>query len=174
MSQNISSVTNHQLGHLNIVADRESRKLHPKIIFKVNQTWGLLKVDLFASRLTNQLPVYFSWRPASQALATDAELVRKDLLCESLIELLLKILSEVSLQISIHNYVVIVAPVWKGQLCLVILLPYCSVLLISSFHQHVPYCLWSQSHLPSNPKNTIGCMALFREYSRTEKFQDKL
>ena len=33
---------------------------------------GPLQVDMFASRLTHQLPCYFSWRPDPAAEATDA------------------------------------------------------------------------------------------------------
>ena len=80
MSQNISLVANNLPGHLNTVADRESRvlldrwdwQLHPKIFLKINQIWGPLTIDLFASRLTHQLPAYFSWRPDPWASATDA------------------------------------------------------------------------------------------------------
>jgi len=123
MSQNISLVANHLPGHLNSVADRESRiaqdrwdwQLHPNIFLKINQRWGPLAVDLFASRLTNQLPVYFSWRPDPQASATDAFLQDwsgKTCYANPPWGLLLKVLSEVSRQ---QADVLIVAPVWKGQ-----------------------------------------------------------
>ena len=80
MSQNISLVANHLPGHLNSVADRESRvaldrwdwQLHPKIFIKINNSWGSLTIDLFVSRQTHQLLVYFSRRPDLQAFRTDA------------------------------------------------------------------------------------------------------
>ena len=61
MSQDIILKANHLPGHLNTVADRESRvsqdrwdwKLHPNIFQKINQTWGPCVVHLFASRLTH-------------------------------------------------------------------------------------------------------------------------
>ena len=67
-------------GDLNDVADAESRsmkdrtewKLHSKLFRVIDQQWGSLEVDLFASRLSNQLPRYFSWRPDPLAEATDA------------------------------------------------------------------------------------------------------
>ena len=80
MSQNITLVANHLPGYLNTTADRESRTLqdrwdwqiHPSIFQRINQKWGPLSVDLFASRLTHQLPEYYSWRPDPYAKATDA------------------------------------------------------------------------------------------------------
>ena len=42
------------------------------IFHRINQRLGPLKVDLFASRLTHQLPMYISWRPDPMAMATDA------------------------------------------------------------------------------------------------------
>ena len=64
-------------GVSNVLADRESRtfidssdwKLQPEIIqyFLKNR-----EIDLFATRLTNQLKSYVSWRPEPHAVATDA------------------------------------------------------------------------------------------------------
>ena len=67
------------------------------------------------SRLTDQLPVNFSWRPDPLALATDAFLQDwsgKICYANPPWGLLLKVLSEVSHQ---QADVIIVAPVWKGQ-----------------------------------------------------------
>ena len=122
MSQNIPLVANHLPGRLNIVADTESRmvrdrwdwQLHPSIFHKINQKWGPFAVDLFASRLTHQLP-YFSWRPDPQAAATDAFLrvwPPKIGYANPPWGLMLRVLSEISHQ---QVDVVIVAPVWKSQ-----------------------------------------------------------
>ena len=124
MSQNISLVANNLPGHLNTVADRESRvlldrwdwQLHPKIFLKINQIWGPLTIDLFASRLKHQLPAYFSWRPDPRASATDAFLQDwsgKICYANPPWGLMLKVLSK-----KINHQqadVIIVAPVWKGQ-----------------------------------------------------------
>jgi len=69
--RDISIKAQHLPGILNGVADKESRemldrsdwKLNPAILAKVEQIWGPIEVDLFASRLTTQCPVYFSWQP---------------------------------------------------------------------------------------------------------------
>ena len=37
-----------------------------------NSLWGPMLVDLFATRISKQLPRYFSWKPDSQAEAIDA------------------------------------------------------------------------------------------------------
>ena len=109
MSQNISLVANHLLGHLNSVADRESRvaldrwdwQLHPKIFTKISHLWGPLTIDLFASRLAHQLPVCFSWRLDPQASRTDAFLqdwLEKICYANPPWGLLLKVLLEISHQ----------------------------------------------------------------------------
>ena len=77
LSKDIALSAKHIPGDLNKVADSKSRsmtdrtdwKLHPRAI---DQQWGPLEVDLLASRLSNQLPRYFSWRPDPLAEATDA------------------------------------------------------------------------------------------------------
>ena len=52
--------------------DRTDWKLNPLIFQKINNHYGPLEVDLFASRLSARCPLYFSWRPDPYALATDA------------------------------------------------------------------------------------------------------
>ena len=124
MSQNISLVANHLPGHLNTVADAESRilmdhwdwQLHPGIFHKISLKWGPFAVDLFASRLTHQLPVYFSWRPDPQAATTDAFLqIWATMRCYANPPwgLILRVLSEISRQ---QAEVVTIAPVWKSRL----------------------------------------------------------
>ena len=64
----------------NQIADAESRHsedrcdwmLHPQMFEQINSLMGPLDVDLFASRLTHQLPKFFSWKPDPEAEATDA------------------------------------------------------------------------------------------------------
>lgn len=60
-------------------ADRESRvdrdssnlKLDPLVCAHLNELWGSLEVDLFMTRLTNQLPRYVTWRLDQEAEVTD-------------------------------------------------------------------------------------------------------
>jgi len=52
--------------------DRTDWKLHPQTFNQVNQKWDPLEVDLFATRLSTQLPCFFSWRPDPLAEATNA------------------------------------------------------------------------------------------------------
>ena len=66
-------------GKDNITADRESRSsqdrcdwmLNPQIFQQIQLQMGPLQTDLFASRLTKQLPSFYSWRPDPEAIATD-------------------------------------------------------------------------------------------------------
>ena len=46
--------------------------IHPELFARIHQEMGPLDVDLFASRLTYQLPHFYSWRPDPLADATDA------------------------------------------------------------------------------------------------------
>ena len=63
----------------NIVADWESRvfvdnndwKLAPQVFDNLNQVWGP-EVDLFATRLSKQLPRFVSWRPDPEAESVNA------------------------------------------------------------------------------------------------------
>ena len=76
----IESATSPWQGECNI-ADLESRvmrdradwRLGPTILNKLKQL-QVMEIDLFASCLTAQLPIYFSWRPDPQVVATDASL----------------------------------------------------------------------------------------------------
>ena len=70
----------HIPGILNVNADRESRyhldssdwKLCPAVFQALQNRWGPLDIDLFASRLTNQLPRFVSWKPDPLSEAVDA------------------------------------------------------------------------------------------------------
>ena len=100
------SFTSGSTGVLNRIEIPFRGQLHPKIFLKINQIWGPLTVDLFASRLAHQLPAYFSWRPDSQASATDASLQDwsgKIYFANPPWGLILKALSEISHQQADNN-----------------------------------------------------------------------
>jgi len=70
----------HLPGQLNSQADEESRTVRDRcdwmlnhLVFQqIDAQLGPMEVDLFASRLTKQLPRFYSWRPDPEAEATDA------------------------------------------------------------------------------------------------------
>lgn len=70
----------HLPGKLNTRADWESRhvndssdwRLRRDIFLQLEAKWGPFSIDLFASRMNAQLPVYCSWRPDPAALSVDA------------------------------------------------------------------------------------------------------
>ena len=80
IGKNITLVAEHLPGHLSVIADQESRSmrdrcdwmLNPKVFQTIQDAMGPLEVDLFATRLTKQLPRFYSWRPDPEAVATDA------------------------------------------------------------------------------------------------------
>ena len=80
MKRNIYLQAQHLPGVMNTIADRESRtrsdrsewKLSPRVFQRINEQLGPLSIDLFASRLSMQLPTFVSWRPDPLAIAADA------------------------------------------------------------------------------------------------------
>ena len=71
----------HIPGVENVEADRESRlgkkshsefMLNPWLFEKLQNTWGTIEIDLFASRINCQVGKYFSWKPDPGAVAIDA------------------------------------------------------------------------------------------------------
>lgn len=59
-------------GHSRNFRDTSLWKLHPGIFADLQSIWGSFSVDLFASRLDQQLPRFFSWRPDPLAVQADA------------------------------------------------------------------------------------------------------
>ena len=80
LQQNIFLIAEHLPGKQNTLADEESRNmkdrcdwmLNPLIFNQIQHIMGPLQIDLFASRLTRQLPRFYSWRPDPEAENTDA------------------------------------------------------------------------------------------------------
>jgi hypothetical protein len=70
----------HLPGYLNVRADQESRVIQDSSDWKLDLSvfqallnrWGPFEVDLFASRLTHQLPKFASWKPDPMATYVDA------------------------------------------------------------------------------------------------------
>ena len=77
---NITLTAEYLSGHLNVTADQESRLVrdrcdwmfNPHVFQKIQESMRPLEVDLFASRLTRQLPHFYSWRADPGAAVTDA------------------------------------------------------------------------------------------------------
>ena len=124
LQRQITVSATHIPGILNVTADRESRyhldssdwKLCPVVFETLQNLWGPLDLELFASRLTNQLPHFVSWKPDPQAEAVDAfslqwNIVRGYALLPFC--LLGRCLSQVLRQQV--PYLVLVVPVWKSQ-----------------------------------------------------------
>jgi hypothetical protein len=80
LQQNIQLQAQYLPGELNKVADYLSRKgaehqdwmLNPMIFQQLNHLWGPHQVDLFASRLNHQIPIFYSWHPEPGTTAVDA------------------------------------------------------------------------------------------------------
>lgn len=123
LERNITLHATHLAGVQNNTADEESRvmkdrtdwKLCPQVFSKINQLTGPLQVDLFASRLTNQLRDYVSWRPDPTAIATDAftlDWTQFRGYANPPWNLVGRVLAQVREQ---KAQLVLVAPVWKSQ-----------------------------------------------------------
>ncbi|MCP3933068.1 MAG: hypothetical protein GY705_28695 [Bacteroidetes bacterium] len=80
LDRNLYLSAAHVPGKKNVIADRESRTQNLDIEWKLKEKWfkylteqlGIPKIDLFASRLNKQLPIYVAWRPDPCAIAIDA------------------------------------------------------------------------------------------------------
>ena len=94
--------------------DRWDWKLNPSILNRINQIWGPLTLDLFATRNTTQLERFCSWRLDPQAVGTDAFHQQSGELAFANPPWLLipRTLSEVRTQ---RATIIMVAPVWKSQ-----------------------------------------------------------
>ena len=79
-SKKITITADYLPGHLNATADCESRnfqdksdwKLSPKVFAKICQKLRTPSIELFASRMSHQLPVYMAWKPDPGSQATNA------------------------------------------------------------------------------------------------------
>ena len=123
LSRDIVLAAEHIPGITNCVTDAESRSqtdrtdwmLHPELFAQINKEWGPLEVDIFATRLSNQLPRFFSWRPDPLAEAKDAFIQEWSHLKDNAnlpCCLVGKVLHHAKNQ---QARVILVAPVWKGQ-----------------------------------------------------------
>ena len=95
--------------------DRTDWKLNPVIFQEINNLYGPLDIDLFASRLSTQCPLFFSWWPDPYALAADAFLQEWTAMkgyANPPWNLVGQVLAQVQSQ---QVQVVLVAPVWKAQ-----------------------------------------------------------
>ena len=129
MKRDISLVADHIPGKENIAADTESRvlkdrwdwKLNPDLFRLIQQKFGPLEIDLFASRISTQLPRFFSWRPDPEAEATDAfkQSWRGNNYANPPWAVISHVLAQVKMQ---EVSLVLIAPVWKSQVWYPVLL----------------------------------------------------
>ena len=176
LERNIHIQAQHLPGVMNLTADAESRvmrdrsdwKLDQQVFLRINNVYGPLEVDLFASRLTNQCRRFFSWRPDPLAEATDA-------FCQSWVgmkvyanppwNLISRVLAKTQTQ---GADLTLVAPVWKAQ-------PWYAVLL--SMLVDWPRLLPAQSvptlaSIPIQPK--LAVWSISGRDSMVKAFQAKL
>ena len=152
LQRNILITAEHLPGVSNILADRESRtfidssdwKLQPEIIqyFLKDR-----EIDLFATRLTNQLKSYVSWRPDPHAVATDAFSIDWSQMkgyafppFNLIPRTLMKVIND-------NANIVLVAPVWQTQHWWPLLLQLTVQLLSSATRQSTNKsydCAWTK------------------------------
>ena len=152
LQRNILIAAEHLPGASNVLADRESRtfidssdwKLQPEIIqyFLKDR-----EIDLFATRLTNQLKSYVSWRPDPHAVATDAFSIDWSQMkgyafppFNLIPRTLMKVIND-------NANIVLVAPVWQTQHWWPLLLQLTVQLLSSATRQSTNKsydCAWTK------------------------------
>ena len=116
---NIHITAQHLPGAQNHIADAEHcsagsvrLEIEPDPVLSL---FGPIEVDLFASCLTAQCPVHFSWQPDPYATATDAFLQDWSQILEYANppwSMTGRVLSQVQVQ---QARIILVAPVWKTQ-----------------------------------------------------------
>ena len=123
LDHHIFLTAEHLPGWKNQIADKESRvvrdccdwMIHPNLFSQIRQVMGPREVDLFASRLTHQLPRFFSWRPDPLAEATDA-FTQDWSQCQGYANppwcLILRTLSKIQRE---EARVLLIVPVWRTQ-----------------------------------------------------------
>ena len=128
--------------------DRSDWRLSPTVFRTIQERWGPLAVDLFASRLTHRLNRFFSWRPDPEAEAWNAFTqdwgkTQGRLYANPPWSLVSKVLTQAQSQ---GVSLILVAPVWKTQ-------PWYPSLL--SMLTDYPVCLPSRRDLilPTHPCN---------------------
>ena len=174
LDRKIVLTAKHLPGVQNIDADRESRreqdssewKLDTTIFHRIMQILGPCQVDLFASRISAQLPKYMSWKPDPGAIATDAlSQPWKDIKGYAFppFALIGRCLSKV--QRERVKELILIAPVWPTQPWLAvllsmlfqrpILLPKLPSLLLNNYNESHPLihqlnlAVWPISGIPS-------------------------
>ena len=123
--QEITITAEHLSGNLNCKADWESQhqkdfsewKLCPQVFSKICQILEKKpEIDLFASRVSNQLPSYYSWEPDPDSLGTDAlhqKWYHKSLYAFPPFALIHKVLKKVEEE-KVPS-LIIVTPTWQPQ-----------------------------------------------------------
>ena len=109
-------------GKDNVLADAESQKirqiewkLDTKVFKKLQEMRGPLAIDLFASRISHQLPIYISWLPDPKAWKIDAFSIDWNLegiYCFPPFCLISRILHRVILQ---QASMLIIVPLWQQR-----------------------------------------------------------
>ena len=123
LKRKITITAEYLRGLMNVKADRESRqtrgssewKLNPTIFMKLCQIRGTPEVDLFASRVSHQLPHYISWKidPFSQGRdAFQISWAHKFVYVFLPLALMGRVLQKVNQD---QCLMLIITPAWPGQ-----------------------------------------------------------
>ena len=123
MSKGITITVEYLPGVLNVVADYESRyvqdssewMLCPKTFNLICSVLGVPEIDLFASRISHQVPKYFAWKLDHYSVGRDAFQTKWTHLkgyAFPPFSLMGRVLRKVELD---QATIVVVAPVWQGQ-----------------------------------------------------------
>ena len=171
LERNIHIQAQHLPGVLNYRADTESRTLKDRsdwsldkdTFSKINERYGPIEVDLFASRLTNQCRRYFSWRPDPYAEATDAFLQDWSSIrgfANPPWNMIPRVIMKTQSQ---KADVILVTPIWKSQ-------PWYAIL--PSMMVDWPRLLPTQHSAPLNPP--LAVWSISGNDSTVKAFQAKL
>ena len=169
-------------GALNKEADYQSRvdrhqiewKLNENVFKRIMDRFGCCDVDLFASRVNNQLPCYVSWEPDPYAWAIDSFTINWSI-CRGFMfppfALILRVLQKIE-----HDEAsgIVVVPLWTSQVWFPKLLRLLTdhPVLLSPRHKLLIHPLSGQEH-PQKKMKLIACHVSGKYCLRAE-FQKNL
>ena len=124
LDQEITITAEYLPGKLNVEADRESRevqdssewKLDPQIFSRLTAMLGSPEIDLFASRLSHQIPCYMSWKLDPFSMGRDAFQIKWDrglVYAFPPFSLIARVLKKVQKDLSC---MMIITPLWQTQM----------------------------------------------------------
>jgi len=100
---------------LGVPPSQQQQQLSPAVFDALNQLLGPISIDLFASRINHQLPIYCSWKSDPGAMSIDAFSITQQNKFPYMFPPFCLIDRALLVQRDLVNEVCLIAPAWPGQ-----------------------------------------------------------